>query len=91
MITRDEYWYEKANQVHDVQNKIKELTDLKKDLVDNLIKLSEGRPSKYKGVEFKLQIRPGAIKYKDIPELKFIDLEKYRDQEISFWKLYKKY
>jgi hypothetical protein len=91
MEIRNKDWYKKANELHNIQCKIKELTEIKSNLLDSLVKMSDEKDSKYEGLEFKKLVRPGSIKYSRIPELKFLDLDKYREGDVTFWKLYKKY
>lgn len=83
--------YNKASQLDTLKNKIKELEDIKKGIESDLLELCENKPFKVKGFEFKNIVRPGAVKYKDIPELKDVDLEIYRGNPISFWQLFKKF
>ena len=90
MIINDT-WSHKAKQLYTTSNKIKELKHKKEKILDELIQLSNNKDATVGSFEFKKITRLGDIKYKDIPEFKNIDLEKYRLDPVEYWKLFKLY
>lgn len=91
IVTRSGEWLKCAVELYELQNEIKMLKEMEKELMDKMVVLSENRDSKGDGFEFKRIDKVGAIKYSSIPELKFMDLEPYRGNPISYWKLHKKW
>lgn len=49
--------------------------------------LSQGVDSKGGGYIFACTYRKGSVQYKDIPQLKGVNLEQFRGQEVETWKL----
>ena len=90
MIINDA-WSHKAKQLYTTSNKIKELKHKKENILNELIQLSNNKNTAVGSFEFKKITSLGDIKYKDIPELKNIDLEKYRLNSVEYWKLFKLY
>lgn len=80
-------WLAAANELYEIQQKIKYLETQKKRVAQHLEELSSGQDSYGKGFEYKQITVKGVVDYKLIPELKDIDLEKYRKENISYWKL----
>ena len=91
IVKRSGEWVVYALELYEVQCEIKRLGELADVVKDELIRLSERVDSKCNGFEFKFLSRPGSVKYKDIPELKDVDLDPYRGNTVSFWKLLKKW
>ena len=92
MIVRvDEKWIKKALELYEKQCTIARLKEEEAELAEELKLLSEGEDSKGGGYEFKCIKKKGNIRYSMIPELKLLDLEKYRGNDVSYWKLYKKW
>lgn len=52
-----------------------------------LIELSRDTNSQGCGVKLQMIFRKGVVKYSDIPELKNVNLEKYRNKPSGYWKL----
>jgi len=91
MIIRNTEWVEVASKLKEMQDKIKFLESEKSKLSIQLQELSEYKDSCGGGFEYKTTERLGTINYKDIPELRNVDLSIYRNDIISCWKLsYKK-
>lgn len=90
-IVNDEECIQAAETLYNIENQIKELTK-EKNIHRNKLKgrLPENkdalRVGKYK---FKRALRKGNIDYKNIPELKEVDLEIYRKPDISSYQLEK--
>ena len=91
IITRGVNWFKKALELYEIQCEIKKLKEKEKGCMDKLIAMSEDQNSKHEGIEFKKIEMAGQISYGKIPELKEIDLEPYRGNPYSFWRLYRKY
>lgn len=70
-----------------ISAKIKDLQDAKAQALDDLIELTGGKDGLICGRKLTQVTRKGAVQYGKIPELKKLDLEKYRGRESSFWKL----
>ena len=87
MITRNAEWIQVAEKYKDLSDKIAYLTLEKSKLYEELKILSNYEDSCGGGYEFKSIDRIGTINYKDIPELKNVDLGKYRGDNINYFKL----
>ena len=83
-------WISKARELYKIKRALKELTDQEKSLMDILKGLSSYESSKGGGFVFTKNVRLGNVQYKEIPELKSLDLEPYRGKEIESWKLERK-
>ena len=87
MIKRKQIWINAAAQLKDTTDKIDFLKSIKDEQSKRLQELSEFKDSSGGGYEFKEINRIGTIQYKNIPELKDLDLSAYRTEDSSFWKL----
>jgi len=87
MIRRNVEWIRVASKLKETTDKIAYLNQVKSKLSEELQILSDYKDSCGDGYEFKTVTRIGTINYKDIPELKDIDLSPYRGIETSYWKL----
>ena len=56
---------------------------------ESLIALSSGNNSKGGGIKLSKFIRKGNVEYKSIPELRGVDLDKYRKRPIECWRVSK--
>lgn len=70
-----------------VSAQAKELEVIKKDLLAEITERCGERDSSINGHKLTKVERKGSVNYKDIPELKGVDLESYRKASSSFWKL----
>jgi len=86
-IVRSNDWVSKAKSLYSVQQQIRELEKLESKLTDEFKQLSECKLSCGGGFKFFSVTRRGSIDYKSIPQLKKIDLEKYRKSDVVCWKL----
>ena len=69
---------------------IKELELLRDSYKEEILKKAEEEGHKRylcSGIKVEKQTRKGNVQYKDIPELRGVDLEAYRGKNISFWSL----
>lgn len=64
---------------------IKALQDREEDVRNRLKSLSGGRNAKGHGVSLQRQIQAGGVDYKEIPELKGLDLNPYRKKPFEKW------
>ena len=86
-ITRDQAWIELARHVYDIQQKRKELEKEEKRLLEELKTKSDNHPAKGGDFVFQVTFRKGSIDYNAIPELKQVNLELYRKEEVKQWNL----
>lgn len=87
LIRRDEVWGTKAKELYRVRQLRLQYEKTEKGLTKQFKILNGSQNSYANGFKFVMSSRPGVIKYKDIPELKHIDLDMYRDKPIELWKL----
>lgn len=81
----DEDWNFTSCEIREYKDKIKEL-ERKLEISENrLMFLSQGKNCEGNGVRIRQIVRKGNIDYNAIPDLKVIDLEKYRKEPTTFW------
>ena|SRR5271170_632170 len=80
-------WEECSRRWIDVNKKIKELEIELEALRDRLVSLSSGSNCRGFGISVSSIKRKGNIDYSKIPELKNVDLEKYRKPETESWRV----
>ena len=80
-------WIQIAREVHKAQEYRKRYEDLEKKLMEELL-VKSGHKECYAG-GFKLEqiVRKGSIDYKAVPILEGFDLEPFRKESSSYWKL----
>lgn len=64
--------------------------DIEKDMKtvwDKILKIGDGENSHHQGYYLERTIRKGGVDYSTIPELKDVDIEKYRKTECEIWRL----
>jgi hypothetical protein len=83
----EETWISVADDLFKSLRKRKRLDVRCKKLSKELQGLSDDRTTKRGRYEYRLIPRKGAIEYSRIPELKDVDLEPYRKEEVKTWKL----
>jgi hypothetical protein len=88
-LKKRQLWLSKAQELHLIKKTIKKWQAREQELAEQLQYLS-GRDS-YSVGDFKYERydRPGSVNYKDIPELKGVDLNRYRNPFIMCWRLVK--
>ena len=79
-------WLDIANQLNKVKSAKKKFAHKEKELEDRLKILSNNESFSSGRFAFVLEVRKGPVKYKDIPELKTIDLNKYRGPNFDLWR-----
>ena len=81
----DEKWLEKAKEAASCKQAIDALTAVYTDLKSELITLSEGMSSAGGIYEMKRYVCKGNIDYTQVPELKGVNVEKYRKKGYEKW------
>jgi len=81
------YWKEFARMYQETDAEIKALEDKKESLRKKLIDLCEDQSCTGAGVRVLKTIVRGRVSYDDIPEIKGIDLDKYRKSPTTCWKI----
>jgi len=80
-------WLEIASRWRKVNSQLSALEEEEKKLREALISLSENQNSLGGGIKLSKLIRKGNVDYSKIPELKAVDLEKFRKSPIGYWKI----
>jgi len=86
-MTNKNQWVITAQELLDIQDKIKFLKNRKLKVEVNLRELSNNESASGDGYRYSKFSRPGSVEYKLIPEIKGIDLDQYRKDEVNYWKL----
>lgn len=87
---RGEEWIEKARIAEDLKRQLSGLKKLSDDATREVVEMSENQNSCGGGFFLRKSVRPGAVNYKNIPELKGIDLETFRKDPVEMWRLIQK-
>jgi len=83
----DAEFVEIAKEWVSIQQQIKNLQSLEENIKNKLLEVTNQQPTKCEWLKiFKIH-RKGNINYSEIPELKNIDVEKYRKNPTNFWKI----
>ena len=80
--TSDAEWLKKAKEWREIHNVLQEVKTAEETLRAGLIELSKGQSFIGGGVQLKHGKSKGRVNYKDIPELKGVNIEDYRGDEI---------
>ncbi len=83
----DHEWEECALMWQSVSKSIKRLQEKEEQLREKLVLLSGGSNAMGAGISLCQVRRKGSIDYSKIPELKNVNLETYRKQDSSYWRL----
>jgi putative phage-type endonuclease len=83
----DPIWQKCASHWAEITSQIKELEMIEEDLRKQLIFLSGESNSKGAGISLCQVQRKGNVDYANIPELKGVDLDKYRKRSINSWRI----
>jgi hypothetical protein len=86
-IQQNEQWITKAQQVFDIQQRRKLLESQEDILITELKELTGGLNSVGGGFKYEAIVRAGTVNYKDIPQLKGVNLDIYRKDPVTTWKL----
>lgn len=80
-------WIQKAEQLLKIREQQKSLEVQEKEIQEDLILMAGNQNAMGGGIKLSKCLRKGAVQYGKIPELKQIDLEKYRKEPIEYWKI----
>ena len=75
-----EEWNQISKEYKDVSTQLKQLKDQESQLKERLLFLSSGRNVVGHGIKVSNYFMTGRVKYADIPEIKNLDLERYRSK-----------
>lgn len=90
MIIRTELdWIELASEAYKLKLKRKQIEDKERELLDKLKLLSHEQTCAGGGYLFAKEIRKGSIEYSLVPQLKGVNLEAYRKDDVVYFKLSK--
>src|SRR6185437_1551437 len=87
IVRQDPIWLEMASKWRELRSKSKALENEEKSLREELLKLTGSMNCQGGGLRVNKVVRKGNIKYNAIPELKQVDLERYRDPITEYWKI----
>jgi len=74
-------------ELNETRKKIKYYKDQEMKFEERLIEYCEGKNTKCNGMTLKKVARKGSIDYSSVAELDGVDLEKYRKENSSYWKI----
>ena len=83
----DKDWLETVQLYRQSSLELKEAKERENLYKEQLIKMSGGRNCRGGGIKLQKIIRKGSIDYSKIPEITSLDLEKYRKDSISSWRI----
>lgn len=86
-LMENDIWHAIASEWISVSTNIKELEKKESHLRELLISQSQNRNSRGSGLKICKILKKGNIDYSKIPELKQVNLEKYRKDPVEFWKI----
>jgi len=86
-VKQNSVWETKAAKLYEIDKLRSHYTKLASSLKKELVGLSGGQNSAGKEYVFHYTTRNGSVNYKQIPELKFVDLDMYRKDKVTVWKL----
>jgi len=83
------YWINVARDLYETRLAIKELRKKEETIVEELKEMSNHTNAFGGPYIFTVSFRKGAIEYEIVPELKGVDLDKYRKEDVANWKIQK--
>lgn len=83
----DEFWISFAEEYREICEKIKKLEEMKEICRNQLIRLCGDQNCIGDGVRVMKTTMRGRVAYDDIPEIKGVDLDKYRKESTTSWKI----
>ena len=90
MITDQKKWQETAESLSKIKQAIKYYKEMEEKYLFALKELSAFETSSNEVYVFELVIKPGAVDYGRIPQLKDVDLNGYRKMPVQSWTLREK-
>jgi len=80
-------WLSKAKELYNITQERLALEKKEYQISLELRDMSDYRPYSYGGLSYYIETRLGAIDYGSIPELKNMDLNRFRKAPVKVWKL----
>lgn len=84
---QDDEWTTMSQKWVTVHRQLKSLEKEEKELRNTLIQMTENKNATGGGIRLTHSLRRGMVQYQQIPELKEVDLEKYRKDPTEVWRL----
>jgi putative phage-type endonuclease len=86
-IMQNRAWEIYSKEYQELRKEIKRLQEREEQVKNELICLSGHGNAQGSGIKLSKGYRKGSINYQDIPEIKNVDLDKYRKESTEFWKI----
>jgi len=86
-VKQNNIWEKKAEKLYEIQKLKAHYTKLSRDLAEELVDLSGKQNCVGSKFVFHSYTRRGSVDYSSIPELKHINLDVFRKDDIQLWKL----
>lgn len=86
-MSDEPHWKFYADQYRQLCEEIKGLEEIKENYRKELLKLSEDQNCRGGGIKVMKTVMRGRVAYDEIPEIKGIDLDKYRKSATTLWKI----
>lgn len=86
-VKQNDIWEEKAKKLYEAQKLKDYYSKLSSKMLSELVSLSGEQDSSGKEYVLSTHSRLGSVEYNRIPELKTVDLNKYRKDNVKVWKL----
>lgn len=83
----DSLWFNTTSEWKKVHAQLKSLEEYEEELRKKMIIMCNGKNCRGNNVKSSFYVRKGNINYKNIPEIKNVDLEQYRNHKTIVWKL----
>lgn len=84
-MDQNSFWMSLAERYNELQSNRKRIELEEKRVKEEMISLQNNQPFQSGRYALDMVVRKGSVNYKDIPELKGIDLESYRGEEVTSW------
>ena len=84
---QSELWLMRAKELYNLKEQRKNIEALEKQMEIDLRSMQNNEPLEYGGIAYGYHTRPGNIDYESIPELKGVNLDQYRKEQVRVWKL----
>ena len=86
-LKEDELWNQAAQEWLHINSQLDSLKKKEEELRNTLVAMSGKSNSMGCGIKISRILRKGNVEYKNIPELKDVDLDKYRKGPIEIWRI----
>jgi hypothetical protein len=88
-VSKKERWFQLAQRVHEIREMTTLYEEERDQLMTELKELSDNKSLAYKGFFLVRSMAKGRVAYKDIPQLKGVNLDLYRGNPVESWRLTK--